>query len=94
MAPLQMWDTFKEDGNAEAYTDTLVKTFRAISEPLLRNRLGLNDATVEVRTQVTRSVPYVLHYGADDSMPHSSSRPVDTMHDACCPGLIQGMDGD
>ena len=52
-----MWDTYKEDGNAEAYTDTLVKTFRAISEPVLRNRLGLSDATAEVGQRCCVSCP-------------------------------------
>ena len=43
-----MWDTYKAGEDAAAYARTMLKILRAITEPVMRNRLALNDQTTEV----------------------------------------------
>ena len=45
---MQMWDAYKAGEDAGAYARTMLKILRAITEPVMRNRLALNDQTTEV----------------------------------------------
>ena len=45
---MQMWDAYKASEDAAAYAQTMLKILRAITEPVMRNRLALDDQTTEV----------------------------------------------